>query len=284
MLRLPGGPAWFRADAVEPRGNGQGALPVTVSVSGLADLPPLLGRIRRLFDLDADPLAVDAALSCDAAFARLAADAPGLRLPGSLEPHETLIRAIVGQQVTVAAATGALNRLANAGPQVDAAGTGLTRFFPSAQELAHAPEPLLRGPRRRNDALRTAARMLSAGSLELGIGSEPGELRAALLQLDGIGPWTADYVAMRVLGHPDVHLPSDSAVRSGWSRLASGTVARQVDGGATTRAVAAGDPSLAEAMERVRPWRSYATLHLWRIAAQQTARAAARKGTSGDAA
>ncbi len=284
LLRLPGGPAWFRADAVEPRGNGQGALPVTVSVSRLADLPVLLSRIRRLFDLDADPIAVDAALSRDAAFARLAADTPGLRLPGSLEPHETLIRAIVGQQITVAAATGALNRLAIAGPPVDAAGTGLTRFFPSAQELADAPEPLLRGPRRRNDALRTVARMLSAGTLEPGIGSEPGDLRAALLQLDGVGPWTADYVAMRVLGHPDVHLPSDAAVRSGWSRLTTRTGARQADGDATSRATEPGNPSLAEAMERVRPWRSYATLHLWRIAAPQTARAAAHEGTFGDAA
>ncbi|MHA7239082.1 AlkA N-terminal domain-containing protein [Arthrobacter sp. TMS1-12-1] len=258
LLRLPAGPAWFRADAVETRGGGRAALPVTVSVAGLADLPALLSRIRRLFDLDADPVAVDAALSRDARFTRLVAAAPGLRLPGSLDPHETLIRAVVGQQVTVAAATTALGRLAAAGPPVAVPGTALDRFFPSGGDLAAAPDPLLRGPRRRNDALRAAARALASGDLAIGIGSHPAQLRADLLRLDGVGPWTADYVALRVLGHPDIHLRGDAAVRTGWARLAPGSPAGSA-------------AALEAAMAAVRPWRSYATVHLWRNAAAPTA-------------
>ncbi|PPB49347.1 3-methyladenine DNA glycosylase [Arthrobacter pityocampae] len=254
LLRLPAGPAWFRAEAVVPQGDGRAALPVTVSVAGLGDLPTLLGRIRRLFDLDADPVAVDTALSSDARFADLVAEKPGLRLPGSLDPEETLIRAIAGQQVTVAASTTALGRLATACPAISVPGTGLDRIFPSAEDLTEAPGPLLRGPRRRDAALRAAAGKLAAGGLALGIGSDPAELREDLLRLDGVGPWTADYVVMRVLGHPDIHPPGDAAVRTGWARL--------------TQASASASPATLEAaMAGLRPWRSYATLHLWRTAA-----------------
>ncbi len=260
LLRLPGGPAWFRATPAVRRGNGQAALPVTVSVAGLGDLPALLSRIRRLFDLDADPVAIDTALARSACFGRLAAATPGLRLPGAVDPHEILVRAIVGQQVTVTAATAALDRLAQAGPSVDVAGTGLSRMFPSAQDLADAPEPLLRGPRRRNDALRAAARLLASDALDIGVGARPGTLRSDLLQLPGVGPWTADYVTMRVLGHPDTHLPTDAAVRTGW-RLVSR------DAAARNHPLPPPDPSLDDAMATVRPWRSYATLHLWRAAA-----------------
>ncbi|MFJ6002033.1 AlkA N-terminal domain-containing protein [Arthrobacter sp. NPDC092385] len=260
LVDLPAGPAWFEAAAVEPRGDGQAALPVSVSVSGLGDLPALLGRIRRLFDLDADPVAIDAALSRDASFADLVASSPGMRLPGSVDPHETLVRAIVGQQVSVAAATRSLNHLAGAGSPVHAPGSGLTRLFPTAQELSEAPDPLLRGPRRRSDALRAAVRALVSGTLGVGVGSDAGALRSELLRLDGVGPWTADYVVMRVLGHPDIQLPSDAAVRTGWSRLAERAGAPLRDPGRP----------LDDAMAGVSPWRSYATMHLWRTASAPT--------------
>ena len=261
LVDLPAGPAWFRAGIAESRGTGQGALPVTVSVAGLADLPALLSRIRRLFDLDADPVAIDAALARNAFLARAATAVPGMRLPGSVDPAETLVRAIAGQQVTVAAATRALGTLAQAGPAIDAPGTGLSRMFPAVAHLADAPGPLLPGPRRRDDALREAARQLASGTLEIGVGSSPEALRGDLLRLPGVGPWTADYVTMRVLGHPDVHLPTDAAVRSGWRYL--------VTRGAGPPGARGGPPgaSLDEAVAAVRPWRSYATLHLWRAAA-----------------
>ncbi|MPY11896.1 AlkA N-terminal domain-containing protein [Arthrobacter bussei] len=269
LLRLPAGPAWFRAARVEHRTDGRAVLPVTVSVTGLGDLPALLARIRRLFDLDADPVAIDTALTGSRAFAPLAAAAPGLRLPGSLAPHETLVRAIAGQQVTVAAATTALGRLAEAGQPVQVPGTTLTRYFPSAQALADRPDPLLRGPRRRNDALRAAGVKLATGALSFGVGSDPADLRRDLLTLDGVGPWTADYVGMRVLGDPDVHLLGDAAVRTGWSRVL-----------ASNATSAGSDTSLEEAMLGIRPWRSYATLHLWRVAAEPRGRAAAPPRTS----
>ncbi|MUK03500.1 helix-turn-helix domain-containing protein [Vibrio cholerae] len=261
LVRLPLGPACFTASAVLPRGDGQGALPVTVSVSKLADLPALLGRIRRLFDLDADPIAIDAGLARAPSFARLVAATPGMRLPGSLDPHETVVRAIVGQQVSVTSATAALGLLAAGGAPVRMPGTELTRDFPSAADLAGADEPLIRGPRRRSSALRSAAQRLASGELEVDIGADPGALRAALLQLDGVGPWTADYVLMRVLGHPDIHLPTDAAVRSGWARLDDRSRPRPGHRTPDTSA------SLEDAMAAVRPWRSYATLHLWGRAA-----------------
>ncbi|WP_104179883.1 DNA-3-methyladenine glycosylase 2 family protein [Arthrobacter sp. B0490] len=263
LLHLPAGPAWFRAEAAVPRGSGRAVLPVTVSVAGLGDLPALLSRIRRLFDLDADPVAVDTALARNAYFARLAASLPGLRLPGSVDPHETLIRAIVGRQA-VAAATATLARLAHAGPAIDVPGTTLSRLFPSAQDLAGAPEPLLQGPRLGDDALRTAVDQLVEGSLDIGVGARPEVLRADLLRLPGVGCRTADYVTMRVLGHPDTFLPTDAAVRAGW-RIVS-------RGGPGTEGTAPPSSSLDDAMTVVRPWRSYATLHLWRAAALQPVR------------
>ncbi|BBE22398.1 hypothetical protein MN0502_12810 [Arthrobacter sp. MN05-02] len=113
------------------------------------------------------------------------------------------------------------------------------------------------------------ARALASGTLELGVGSDPDALRADLLRFDGVGPWTADYVAMRVLGHPDICLPSDAAVRSGWARLVGRTDHRAAPAEARRPSDADDPPSppaLGEALAEVRPWRSYATLHLWRTA------------------
>ncbi|MHA7210480.1 DNA-3-methyladenine glycosylase 2 family protein [Arthrobacter sp. MDT1-65] len=268
LLHLPAGSAWFRAEAAVPRGPGQAALPVTVSVAGLGDLPALLGRIRRLFDLDADPVAIDTALGRNAHFARLAASVPGLRLPGSVDPHETLVRAIVGRQ-PVAAAAATLVRLAHAGPAIDLPGTTLSRMFPSAQDLAAAPEPLLRGPRHGDDALRTAVGRVAEGILDIGIGARPEALRADLLRLPGVGCRTADYVTMRVLGHPDTYLPTDAAVRAGWRIVSRG--GPPVESAARPSAPSAS--ALDDAMTMVRPWRSYATLHLWRAVALRPVRA-----------
>jgi AraC family transcriptional regulator of adaptative response / DNA-3-methyladenine glycosylase II len=268
LLLLPSGPAWFRARPVEDRGGGRGVLPVTVAVSGLGDLPVLLARIRRLFDLDADPSAIDAVLRRDPFLGRLARAAPGLRLPGSLDPHETLLRAIAGQQVTLPVATEALGRLAASGPAFDLPGSALTRVFPSAEHLAAAPEPLLTGPGYRSEALRTVAARLADGSLDVGVGSDPVTLRDTLLSMDGVGSRTADYVLMRVLGRPDVHLRTDAAVLAGWSRVADCDPP-------SASTPPASPPSLERSMDAVRPWRSYATLHLWRAAAPATSHAPA---------
>jgi AraC family transcriptional regulator of adaptative response / DNA-3-methyladenine glycosylase II len=208
--------------------------------------------VRRLFDLDADPVAIDSALAEDPRLANSVASAPGMRLPGAVDPQELLVRAMIGQQVTVAAARTALTQLSAAGSPSLMPADGLSRLFPTAAEIAGSGYSLLRGPQRRIDAVRFAASALAEGRLDFGYGDDLPGLGAKLLPLPGVGPWTVGYVAMRVLGAPDVFLANDAAVRNGIRALAgpiAGTDVRSPD------------------FREVSPWRSYATMHLWRAAA-----------------
>ncbi|WP_411155932.1 DNA-3-methyladenine glycosylase family protein [Microbacterium sp. NIBRBAC000506063] len=208
-LALPGGPAWFRV-------RRQGAtLRLSARLAALSDLPVLVARVRRLFDLDADPLAVDAALSVHAELAPLVARVPGIRVPGTADPHEMLIRAMVGQQVSVAAARTALSRLAAELGETVPEREGCDRLFPTMAAIAAHGGEVLRGPAARIRSIVHAAGLLANGELSLTTGDDNAAQRAALLALPGIGPWTADYVRMRVTGDPDVFLPGDVAVRSG---------------------------------------------------------------------
>ncbi len=257
LVRLPGGEGWFRAAPVAGEGGG---LRVELALQNLGDLPVLLARIRRLFDLDADPAAVDSVLAGSELLAPLAAAVPGIRLPGAVDPAELLIRAIIGQQITVRAATTALASLAPAGPPSVLARPGFERLFPSPAQLAETAGGVLRGPARRIDSVRRTAEGLADGSITLGVEDDLESLGDKLLPLPGIGPWTVRYVAMRVLGATDIHLGNDAAIRNGWAALA---------GGSPAGAAAA----LSEAMSSVSPWRSYATMHLWRVAAGAPARA-----------
>jgi AraC family transcriptional regulator of adaptative response / DNA-3-methyladenine glycosylase II len=228
-------------------------LTLTVGAVDLRDLPALLSRVRRLFDLDADPEAIDGTLAADSRLAEAVGEAPGIRLPGALDPQELLVRAMVGQQITVAAARTALTQLAAAGSPSTAPGDGLDRMFPTPAEITAAGH-LLRGPRRRTESLLSAATAMADGALDFGYGDDLPGLSAALLPLPGVGPWTVGYVAMRVLGAPDIFLANDAAVRNGIRALAPG--------GAGTGSTAGPD------FREVSPWRSYATMHLWRAAAQ----------------
>ncbi|WP_049822009.1 AlkA N-terminal domain-containing protein [Arthrobacter sp. H41] len=266
LVRLPGGHGWFRAEAVAASGSGQGGkagMRVSIVLEKLADLPVLLTRIRRLFDLDADPAAVDAVLAQHPDLAPLVRKVPGIRLPGGVDPHEILMRALIGQQVTVKAATGALTVLAAAGSEPRLAVDGFTRLFPSAMEIAASAADLLRGPAQRVEAVRATAEALAEGSLDIGVGDDLQSLRGKLLPVTGIGPWTADYVAMRVLGATDVLLGNDAAVCNAWVAL-TGRGSPAVPRKQTDRDVA-------RALAGVSPWRSYATIHLWRSASIPTA-------------
>ncbi|WP_431802074.1 AlkA N-terminal domain-containing protein [Microbacterium sp. bgisy203] len=243
-LRLPGGPAWFELSVAGP-----GRVRLRARLTHLRDLPVLVARARRLFDLDADPLAVDAALAAHPELAPLVARVPGIRVPGTADPHEMLIRAMVGQQITVTAATTALSTLTDAlGERVEGLGDGHDRLFPTMAAIAERGHEVLRGPAARIRAITGAAAALADGSLVLTSGDDAATQRAALLAMPGIGPWTADYVGMRVLGSPDITLPGDVAVRAG--------------------AAASGIPSDARGYEawaaRTAPWRTYLTAHLWR--------------------
>ncbi|WP_309064661.1 DNA-3-methyladenine glycosylase 2 family protein [Microbacterium sp.] len=253
-LRMPGGPAWF-----EVRQDEEGRLRLRAGVTQLGDLAPLVATVRRIFDLDADPLAVDEALAAHPELASLVTRTPGIRVPGAADPHEMLIRAMVGQQITVAAARTALTTLAEALGERTPSGI----LFPTMAAIAEHGAEVLRGPAARIRAITGAAAALADGSLTLTVGDDGPQQRAALLALPGVGPWTADYVRMRVLGDPDVLLPGDVAVRAG----------------AAAAGIPAEPAALAAWAGRLAPWRSYLTAHLWRAAPVRTARAKTPKET-----
>jgi AraC family transcriptional regulator of adaptative response / DNA-3-methyladenine glycosylase II len=248
-LALPGGPALVRlATAAEGPG-----IEVDARLASLADLPPLVARVRRLFDLDADAVAIDEALSADPALAASVATAPGMRLPGCLDPHELVFRALIGQQVSVAAARTALGRLAAAlGERVELDGPRV--LFPPAEAIAANGAEVLRGPAARIRTIVDVASRLASGELVVAPERERHELQADLLAVPGIGPWTAGYLAMRVTRAPDVLLVSDLALRNGAARL--------------------GLPDDTRDLERYgarwAPWRSYASMHLWRMASERS--------------
>jgi 3-methyladenine DNA glycosylase/8-oxoguanine DNA glycosylase len=200
----------------------------------------LLSRIRALLDVDTDGLAVAAHLSRDPALAPSVAAAPGLRVPGALDGWDLLLRTMVGQQISLGAARTHLARLAAAlGEPV-----GDLRLMPSAPAVADHGDLVLTGPRSRIAAVVGAATAVADGSLDLSPSREPAGLHDQLLALRGVGPWTTSYVTMRLTGDPDQLLATDLVVRQGAEVL-----------GADLRHA-----------ERWSPYRSYATMHLWRAA------------------
>ncbi len=210
-----------------------------------SDLDTAVERVRRLLDLDADPVAVDAGLSAEPVMARLVAVRPGRRAPGTVDPFETSIRAVIGQQISVAGArTVAASLVRAVGEPLGFDDPGLTHVFPSPDAVVGAPDAAFPMPASRRDTLRRLALAIADGDIVLDAGADLVATRAALLAVKGIGPWTADYVAMRALGHPDVFLDSDLGVRHGLDDLVAVTGGRP-------------DPSAWA------PWRSYAVHHIW---------------------
>ncbi|GAC1436637.1 MAG: AlkA N-terminal domain-containing protein [Solirubrobacteraceae bacterium] len=202
----------------------------------LRDLTSAVARVRRMLDLDADPAAIDVLLGRDP----LLAGNPGLRLPGTVAGEELALRAVLGQQVTLDAARLLAQRLLERhGRRLPEARGTLTHTFPTAGALAAADPGTLGLPRAPGKALRALAAAIAAGQRSGDVGAERAAVRAGLLAIPGIGPWTADYVTMRALGDPDCFLASDAGVR------------RALRGQRF-------DP------ERWRPWRSYAVIHLWK--------------------
>lgn len=248
VLALPHAPALV---TVEPRDR---HMLIRLRHLDVRDLGSAVNRLRRLFDLDADVAAAETALGTDPALVPLIAAAPGLRIPGSVDPAESLIRTMIGQQISVKAArshvTGLVRALgepaswADDAPASDGApATGLpTLRFPTAAAIAESGHRILRGPARRIDAIVGAARALADGSMELHPGLPASELRARLCSLPGVGEWTAAHVAMQISGDPDTLLDRDLVVRQSAADLG-------VDLAATAHWA---------------PWRSYASIHLWR--------------------
>lgn len=219
-----------------------------LTLSDLRDLPVAISRCRRMLDLDADPVAVDDQLRTDPVLAPLVDKAPGRRVPRTVDEAEFAVRAVLGQQVSTAAArTHAARLVAAHGEPVDDPEGGLTHLFPSPEALAAVDPETLAMPRTRRTTFTTLVGQLADGALHLGVESDWAETRAQLLSLPGFGPWTADAIAMRALGDPDAFLPTDLGIRRAAQELGLPSTPAAL----TARAAA------------WRPWRAYAVQYLW---------------------
>lgn len=274
---VPGG-ADERAGRGRPGGPGPGQAYVLlrVQLTSMRGIGQVVSRCRRLFDLDADPQAIDAALAADEALAPLVAAHPGMRVPGAYDGFELAVRAVIGQQVSVAGASTLTGRLAArygtpldpAGPAIpaglpnpagralpaDPAGAadpassggpagrpGPAMLFPTPADLADAGLSGLGLTTRRRATLRALAAACADGRLNLAPGTDREETAARLAELPGVGPWTIAYILLRAGGDPDAFPGSDLGLRRAMERLGIG-------------------PGHAD---RWRPWRAYAALHLW---------------------
>lgn len=235
-LALPHG----RADVTVRLDPDRTGVVVTARLASLADLPALTSRVRRLFDLDADSVAIDGALTGDPVLAPLVAAAPGIRIPGSADGAETLFRTLIGQQISVAAARTVVARLV--------ADLGEGGMFPTPEAIAERGGAVLRGPANRVATVIRVADAVASGRLRLDVETPAAELRERLLALPGVGPWTADYLAMRVLGNPDTFLETDLVIRQS----------------AEAQGLPGAPRALAQRAAAWAPWRSYAALQLWR--------------------
>jgi AraC family transcriptional regulator, regulatory protein of adaptative response / DNA-3-methyladenine glycosylase II len=219
----------------------------TLTLADLRDLPAAIVRCRRLLDLDADPVTIDAYLSRDPALGALVARGPGRRIPGSVDGPELAIRAVLGQQISTAAArTQAARLTAEFGEAVADPDGGITHLFPAPGALLEAR---LAGPASRGRTLTALAAALAGGRLSVDPGADPDVTRRRLRQLPGIGPWTTEIIAMRALGDGDAFPASDLGVRRAAEALGM-----------------PGTPSALTAhSRRWQPWRAYAVQYLWSV-------------------
>jgi AraC family transcriptional regulator, regulatory protein of adaptative response / DNA-3-methyladenine glycosylase II len=212
------------------------------------DLTTAIARCRRLLDLDADPEAVLEALCADPDLGPVVTKAPGQRIPRTVDEAELAVRAVLGQQVSMKAArTHAARLVAAYGTRVEDPGGALTHTFPTVDELADIDPVHLAVPKSRQRTLNALIAGLADKTVVLDAGSDWDSARAQLLALPGIGPWTAEVIAMRGLGDPDAFPGSDLGLR-----MAAGQLGIPAD-----------ERALVERSARWRPWRSYAVQHLW---------------------
>lgn len=254
-LRLPQGTGTVALTL--PQQDEHGAITAEFRLEDRADLAAAIAACRRLLDLNSDPSQIDAALGTDPALAPSVAATPGLRVPGAVDGPEMLVRAMLGQQVSVAGAQTAAARLTVAADdRLPVPDQELTHLFPTPSAIAHLGPGLIAGPRRRAQAICDAAAAMADGSLDVDAARSTADLTAELVARPGIGPWTAGYVAMRFLADPDVLLTGDLVIRAGASLLGL-----------------PGQPAeLARRSSAWQPYRSYAGMHLWKVALAQAAR------------
>jgi AraC family transcriptional regulator, regulatory protein of adaptative response / DNA-3-methyladenine glycosylase II len=244
-ISLPNGPGVARLRIVP----GENWVECALALADLRDVTAAVQRCRRLLDLDADPLAISSYLASDPVIGPLALACPGRRSVGAVDGDEIALRAVLGQQVSVAAARRLAGRLAalHGSPLATGGSGALTHVFPDAATIAGLDPETLPMPRSRGRALVGLADALASGAVSLHPGADREEAAARLLALPGIGPWTAGYIGMRALSDPDAFPPGDAGVLRALRLLGQ-------------RADPGSDAGAAQAW---RPWRSYAVHHLW---------------------
>ena len=247
-VRMGAASGWFEVKPV-PKVD---ALELAVHGLGSAALFGVVSRVRQMFDLAADPADVRAVLKKDKRLMPLLRKRPGLRVPGAWDPFEIAVRAVLGQQVSVAAARTFAMRIVSAyGEALSNPAEGLTHLFPTPEALADADLTGIGLTGARAKTLVGLAKAVRDGQVSFDAGAE--ELRATLVALPGIGNWTAEYIAMRGLSDPDAFPAEDLILR----RMAGGKQPLTTKG-------------LLKAAEAWRPWRAYAVLHLWRASSEET--------------
>ncbi len=257
-LHLPHGHGIVALTAPETDGAGPAYVEGDLHLSDLRDLTTAVSRCRQLLDLDADPIAVWEALRADPLVGPVVEREPGRRVPGAADGFELAVRAVIGQQVSVPGARTVAGRLVDAaGEALPEPGGGITHLFPTPTalvELARRDPGAFSMPAGRRQALVALAEAVETGDVVIDPGADPAELRRSLVALPGIGPWTAEYVAMRALRDPDAFMPTDLGIRRGAAALGLPD-----------------DPAALTALtEGWRPWRSYAMVHLWSLPAAST--------------
>jgi AraC family transcriptional regulator, regulatory protein of adaptative response / DNA-3-methyladenine glycosylase II len=241
-LRLPRGAGLVTLEPVDSH------IRCSLRLEAMADLTSAVRQCRRLLDLDADPVSVVEVLAKDRQLSRIVRKRPGLRAPGAVDGTELAIQAILGQQVSLAAARTLTSRLVTAhGDVIKIADPTLTHLFPSADRIAEADLSTLGVPATRQQTLRGLAAAAASGRLSLDPGADRAEVHRQLLALPGVGEWTAGYIVMRALGDPDTFLPGDLGIKKAGARLGLGSTPR----------------AISERSTAWRPWRSYATHQLW---------------------
>jgi AraC family transcriptional regulator, regulatory protein of adaptative response / DNA-3-methyladenine glycosylase II len=242
-LRVPHG---YAIVALSPESD---HISCDIDVSDPRDMDAVVAACRWLLDLDADPAAIDRVLSADKVLRPLLAGAPGRRVPRSVDGFEMAVRAVLGQQVSTAAArTHAARLVASRGTPIHDQHGGLTHLFPDASALAGLVDGELALPAARRATLRALIDAVASGELCLDPDSDWQQARSQMAGLPGFGPWTIETVAMRALGDPDAFVATDLGVRAAVARLG----------------LPSGSRLVAHA-ERWRPWRAYAVQYLWSV-------------------
>jgi AraC family transcriptional regulator of adaptative response / DNA-3-methyladenine glycosylase II len=227
------------------------ALLLTTALSDSCDLLPLVERVRRMFDLDANMVAIHKVFAADPVLKEVVRKQPGLRLPGTWDPFEASVRAVVGQQITVKGARTVIGRIAaKAGPRFESTDQPeLTQFFPTAQEFNASELGSIGMPAKRVETIKVLSRAVAYGEITLLVKESLENFIKQLTRIPGIGDWTAQYIAMRALGEPDAFPAADLGIIKALQQGDKRPTPKQI----------------LERSEEWRPWRAYAAIYLWHL-------------------